>query len=137
MSLVLDSSITLAWFFEDERTDAVTSVLRQIVDDRAMVPSLWRYEVANGLEMAVRRGRIDGAYRDRALNNLDALRIETDGESDQRVWSATGGIAAQHRLTIYDASYLELAERRRLALATLDEDLRRAALAAGVALLGV
>lgn len=137
MSLVVDSSITLAWFFEDERTDVVTSVLRRVVDDRAIVPSLWRYEVANGLAMAVRRKRIDEAYRDRALSNLSTLRVEIDGDSDQRVWSATVETAAQHRLTIYDATYLELAQRRRLSLATLDEALRRAAVAVGVALLGV
>lgn len=127
MSLVLDSSATLAWHFEDERTEAIRTLLRKVVEEGATVPSLWRYEVANGLQMAVRRKRIDGAYRDRALANLEALGIRIDAESGINCWIATVQLADLHGLTIYDAAYLELARRRRLPLATLDRALAQAA----------
>ena len=62
VSLVVDASLTLAWCFEDERTPAIDAVLDQVVRDRALVPSLWRLEVVNGLQMAMRRKRIDGMF---------------------------------------------------------------------------
>lgn len=86
--------------------------------------------------MALRRGRIDDSYRNHALANLGALRIDPDPDSDRLVWSASVELAEQHRLTVYDACYLELAQRRTLPLATLDGALRHAADSAGVALLG-
>jgi predicted nucleic acid-binding protein len=64
VSLVIDSSITLSWCFEDERTDVTTTLLYRVAETGALVPALWRLEVANGLQVAVRRGRIDAAYRD-------------------------------------------------------------------------
>lgn len=126
MSLVLDSSITLSWYFEDERTEASHAVLRQVVEEGAVVPVLWRFEVANGLQMAVRRKRIDAAYRDRALANLAALEVAADPESEVYAWSASVELAERHALTVYDAVYLELAQRRRLTLATLDAALMKA-----------
>lgn len=137
MSLVLDSSATLAWFFEDERTDPVTAVLRQVGEAGAIVPALWRLEVANGLQMAVRRGRIDTAYREGALRELRALAITVDPETDARAWDETLPLAHRFDLTVYDAAYLELARRLRLPLASLDAKLRSAASASGIALLGL
>lgn len=134
MSLVLDSSVALAWCFEDERTEAIRAVLDVVVERGAVVPSLWRYEVANGLQMAVRRNRIDAAFRDRALANLSDVEILADDDSDALVWPATTKLAELYGLTVYDAAYLELAQRRRLPLATLDSALTRAARAAGVSL---
>lgn len=135
MSLVLDSSATLAWHFEDERTPPLMALLDRVVEEGAAVPSLWRYEIANGLQMAVRRKRIDPAYRDRALQNLAALDIRLDAESEGHVWSATVALASLYDLTVYDAAYLELAQRRRLPLASLDAALVRAAEKAGVSIL--
>lgn len=137
MSLVLDSSATLAWYFEDERTDAVTTVLRQVGETGAVVPALWRLEVANGLQMAVRRGRIDTAYRDGSLRELRALEIVVDPETDTRAWHDTLALAHRFDLTLYDAAYLELARRLHLPLASLDVKLRSAAGAEGIALLGL
>ena len=134
MSLVLDSSVTLAWCFEDERTPAVRAILDAVVEGGAAVPLLWRYEVANGLQMAQRRNRIDAAFRDRVLANLSELGIQTDDDSDALVWPATTKLAELFGLTVYDAAYLELAQRRRLPLATLDSALTGAAQAAGVSL---
>lgn len=134
MSLVLDGSITLSWYFEDELASASQAVLDQVVREGALVPALWRYEVANGLQIGVRRKRIDPDFRDRALANLAALSIDIDEESDEYAWSASVKLAQRHALTVYDAAYLELAQRRRRTLATLDTALIKAA---GVELVSV
>jgi predicted nucleic acid-binding protein len=137
MSLVLDSSAALAWVYSEETTAAIREVLERVLAEGAWVPTLWRLEVANILEMGVRRGRTDEAFRDATLADLALLPIQTDGETDRQAWSATLQLAARHRLTLYDAAYLEAAIRRGLPLATLDAELRRAAKAEGLALLGM
>jgi predicted nucleic acid-binding protein len=137
VSLVIDSSITLAWYFEDEQTEASTAVLHSVADTGAMVPALWRLEVANGLQMAVRRRRITADYRDASLNDLRSLAIEIDRETEVHAWSATLGLAERHGLTLYDAAYLELAVRFRRPLATFDRELIKAAHADKVELVGV
>lgn len=126
MSVVIDSSITLAWLFEDERNDAVDAVLRHVAEHGAIVPSLWKLEVANALQTAIRRRRIDEAFRDAALGNLAALDIAIDDETDRVAWSTTVLLAQRHGLTTYDAAYLELARRRHLPIATLDQELIQA-----------
>jgi predicted nucleic acid-binding protein len=136
VSLVLDPSLTLAWYFEDERTDAADAVLSQVVDEGAVVPPLWRVEVLNAFQMGIRRKRIDTVFRDTALARLSAMAIDVDAESDMQVWTTTLHLADRFRLTAYDAIYLELAQRRQLPLASLDEELRRAGAALGVTLLG-
>ena len=137
MSLVLDSSMTLSWYFEDEQTDATRDILKWVADRGGMAPSLWRYEVANAFHIAVRRGRVDTHFRDASLDDLASLSITIDQESDGLVWSASLKLAERHALTIYDAAYLELAQRRRLSLASLDRALCKAAASEGVATLGV
>ena len=137
MSLVLDSSVTIAWAYNDETTLPVLNVFDRIIANGAWVPSLWRIEVANVLEMKVRSRRIDAVFRDSALTNLSLLPLSIDQETDRQAWGATLRLAERHRLTLYDAVYLELALRRALPLATLDLELRAAAKAEGVNLLGV
>lgn len=136
MSVVIDSSITLAWLFADERTEAANAVLQSVTDSGAVAPSLWRLEVANALQMAVRRKRIDAAFRDASVKDLRGLDIEIDAETDEHAWKATLQLADRHSLTLYDAAYLELAQRLDLPLATLDQQLRVAAAALGIPLLG-
>jgi predicted nucleic acid-binding protein len=92
--------------------------------------------VANVLEMSVRRKRHDRIFRDATLADLAQLPIQVDLQTDQQAWSATLRLAERHQLTLYDAAYLELALRRNLPLATLDDDLRRAAKAEKVQTLG-
>jgi predicted nucleic acid-binding protein len=127
MSIVLDASMTIAWLFDDERSPATQAVLRRVVADGAVVPSLWRLEVANVLRNAVRRGRCDDAYVDRSLRRLGRLAIETDKETDDRAWDATLGLAREQDLTLYDAAYLELAIRTDNPLASCDGPLLAAA----------
>jgi predicted nucleic acid-binding protein len=136
VSLVVDSSMTLAWYFEDERTDASLAVLDQVAEAGAIVPAHWRLEVVNGLQVAVRRGRIDVAYRDASLADLQSLVIAIDPGTNRQAWSATLRLSDRFRLTSYDAAYLELALRRQLPLATLDGELVRAAQAEHVPLVG-
>jgi predicted nucleic acid-binding protein len=80
--------------------------------------------VANILEIGGRRGRTDAAFRDAALVDLALLPISLDPETDRQAWGPTIRLAARHRLTLYDAAYLELAKRRALPLATLDRELQ-------------
>ena len=87
--------------------------------------------------MGVRKGRSDAAFRDAALADLALLPITVDQETDRQAWGVTTALAARQRLTLYDAAYLELARRRCLPLATLDNELRAAATAEGVAVLGL
>ena len=135
MSLVVDASLTLAWYFEDERTPAIDALLDRVAQNGAFVPSLWRLEVVNGLQAAVRRRRIDHAYRDDALQQLGLLPIAVDADTGAHAWTTTLRLADRCALTIYDATDLELAQRRALPLATLDRALRSAAQALGVPLL--
>ena len=136
MSLVLDSSVALAWIYSDETTTGVTRVLQMVSTRGAWVPGLWRLEVANILEMGVRRGRHNAAFRDSTLADLALLPISTDPETEAHAWGASLRLAVTHRLTLHDAAYLEMAQRRGLPLATLDADLRTAAKNEKVTLLG-
>ena len=87
--------------------------------------------------MAVRRKRIDAAFRDSALTQLSRLSISADPDTDAYAWTVILQFADRFQLTLYDAAYLELAARRGLPLATLDRELRDASAALGIALLGV
>ena len=136
MSLVLDGSITLAWCFQNEQTEASRAVLRKVIEDGAIVPPIWRFEVANGLQMGVRRKRIDSAFRNETLADLARLNIIVDPDCDSQAWSASVQLADQYALTVYDAAYLELAQRRRMPLASLDVALRKAGRAERVPLIG-
>ena len=135
MSFVLDASTTLSWYFEDERTAASDAVLDRVIETGARVPMLWRYEVANGFQTALRRQRIDRAYRDASLAELRLLPIAIDDVGTGLIWTAVIGFADTYGLTVYDAAYLELAYRQNLPLATGDRPLIAAARALAVNLI--
>ena len=136
MSFVLDNSVALTWCFEDERTPATTALLVQIGESGALAPGLWPLEALNGLLVAERRGRLDSSRRHRLAGFLHALPIKLDDETANRAWTETSRLAERFGLSAYDASYLELAHRHRLPLASLDQDLRAAAAALGLHVLG-
>jgi predicted nucleic acid-binding protein len=136
VSLVLDSSATLAWIYSDEVTEPIRRVFQAVVDDGAVVPALWRLEVANSLTVALRRGRIDANFRHAALMDLALLDITTDDRTDVHAWGETPNLADRFQLTLYDAVYLELAQRRTLPLATLDAELGTAAKALDLRVVG-
>lgn len=135
MSLIVDSSVTLAWLHEDEKNPGTDAVLDLVVDRGAVVPTLWHLEVANGLQVSIRRKRITESDRDAALAFLASLDIEIDPDTMRRAWSDTLALSSRFRLTVYDAAYLDLAHRRGLPLATLDGELRTVAEALGVQVL--
>jgi predicted nucleic acid-binding protein len=137
VSLVLDSSVTLARIYTDEVTEAVAQVFEQVARAGAWVPSIWRLEVANGLQQGVLKRRISVGFRDESLADLQLLEIFVDQETDTFAWTSSLHLAEQFRLTLYDACYLELAQRRELPLASLDRELRAAGRALGLRLLGV
>jgi predicted nucleic acid-binding protein len=136
VSLVLDSSAALAWIYGDETTEPIRRLFDLVADEGAVVPALWRLEVANSLTVAVRRGRIDWGFRRAALGDLGVLDITTDQRTDSNAWSETLNLADRFRLTVYDAAYLELAWRRSLPLATLHDELGAAGAALGLRRLG-
>jgi len=136
VSLVLDSSATLAWVSSDETTDPIRRLFDAVADDGAVAPALWRLEIANSLTVAVRRGRIDANFRRAVLSDLALLDITADDHTDVHAWGETLSVADRFQLTVYDAAYLELAQRRNLPLATLDRELRVAAKSLGLHLMG-
>jgi len=135
--LVLDSSITLARVYPDEWTPEILRVFDEEVVFGAWVPVLWKIELANVLSLAVRKGRISLADRDASVADLSFLPISIDSETGNMAWLETIELADRHQLTVYDATYLELALRLSMPLATLDRELRLAAQAESVQLLGM
>ncbi len=130
---VLDSSVTMSWFFDDEATAATDQLLDRLNGDgRAIVAAHWALEVSNTLLMAERRKRSTLAESSHFMAILDALPIETDQETVSRASTSSMELARAQGLTLYDSAYLELAMRRSLPLATLDKQLRAAAKKTGV-----
>ncbi len=137
MSLVIDASLAVTWYFDDETTPATEAVLDTVSETGAVVPTLWRLEVANAFQSAIRRKRVTAGYRDRSLRALTHMPITVDPDTDVYAWTTTLRLAERFALTIYDSTYLELAQRRGLPLATLDSELRKAAVALDIRLLGL
>jgi predicted nucleic acid-binding protein len=133
-AFVLDCSVAVAWFFEDEIDAYATGVEDALAVATAVVPSLWPLEVGNALLMGERRKRTTEAKVSQFLGLLQALPISLDDETSTRAWSDVLQLARGHKLSTYDAAYLELAIRRALPLATIDEKLKKAATALGVPL---
>ena len=132
MAFVLDCSVTMAWVFPDEATEATNQFRDSLVESRAFVPSLWPVEVGNVLLVATRRNRIRVDDWREIRASLEALPIEIDPATTSRAWGASLELAQTHQLSVYDAMYLELAMRLQLPLATLDRALHGAARAVGV-----
>ena len=134
MSVVIDASVALAWVFGDERHDAAWQVIERLRDGPAWVPAHFHLEVGNGLLSGLRRGRLTADQARTAVVALGALPIEVDLDTPGRTLTDACPLAARHGLATYDAAYLELAIRRGLPLATLDERLVSAARTEGAAL---
>ena len=134
MPFVLDASVAACWAFDDEDHPVAALALERIRADEAIAPSLWWFEVRNTLIVNERRGRLseaDTAVFLRELSRFGVMLARTPQET------AILTFARQHRLTVYDAGYIELAQREAIPLATLDNHLRKAAAALGIALIDV
>lgn len=137
MSLVLDCSATIAWCFTSETTPEIEALFVDVAVNGAFAPALWPLEVANVLMIGVRKQRLSPLRRSELLEELINLKIRIDHEPSGQAWRDMIRLADRHGLTAYDASYLELAVRRALPLATLDRRLRAAAEAENVAFAGL
>lgn len=134
--IVIDSSIAIAWCFPDETDEYPQSVLGALASETAFVPDLWHLEIANTLLVGERRKRSTEADTTTWIGFLSALPITVDDQTKARAFAEIMHLARAHSLSSYDASYLELAMRRGLPLATLDDKLAAAAKAVGVTLYG-
>jgi predicted nucleic acid-binding protein len=133
---VVDASVTLAWCFSDEASDAADEALGRLEHDQAIAPAIWPLEVANGLRTAERRGRLELADLPRIRDLLLSLPVQVEGVELRTALGEVTEMARSLDLTAYDAAYLALAARLGLSLATVDDRLRRAAASAGVMLVG-
>ena len=134
--LVLDASIAVAASLPDEgASDIAHDLILHAEHEGAAVPAVWPTEVANALMVAMRRRRLGLAEVRRALHRLSGLPLEVSAAPPGLLWQGPLTLAAHHRLTVYDATYLDLALTLGLPLASLDAALRRAAAEEGVPLL--
>ena len=124
---VVDNSVVMAWCFADEGDGYAESVLDSLTSGRAYVPAVWPLEVGNVLLSSERRGRLSRAAAVRFLALLSDLPISVEQETPERMLKEIISLAYDHDLSTYDASYLDLAMRLDLPLATRDAPLIRAA----------
>ena len=135
MECVLDCSLALAWALPDETSDRAERLLAQLSPESTLwVPALWWYELANALLTAQRRKRLAEADRLRAMQLYGALPIQTDTLLNPHTVGRLHALGKEYGLSAYDASYLDVAQRRDLELATLDHPLMTAARRAGIRL---
>lgn len=134
-AFVADASVAVGWVHPAQATDQTAAMLDALADGATLeVPALWTLEVANALIVLVRRRKLNDDERQTGLAWLRGLPLRIDPEAASLAFSRLSELAAAHRLSVYDAAYLELAQRRKLALACTDGPLRGAAKHAGVSL---
>ncbi len=132
MPFVVDASVAASWLLPDEEHPIAALAFDRLTNDPAVAPSLWWFEMRNLLIVNERRGRLDSGKTDKALSLLRNLAIQQDNDPEE---ASIMRLARKHRLTVYDAAYLELAQREGLPLATLDAQLASAAAAEDVKLI--
>lgn len=131
--IVLDASAVIAWAYGDEG-DRLDALIREVAATVAVVPGHWILEVVDALLFSERHRRLNAGQRDEILARIRELPIRVDDETSLRGWLDVPELAARHGLTAHDAAYLELALRLEAPLATLDQDLARAARAEKITL---
>lgn len=134
MPLVIDVSVMANWHFADERNYAGANILAKLRGDTALVPGIWWFELRNVILSGERRGRSEPEDGQRFLDLVRSLPIEIANFSDE---ATVLDLARRHRLSFYDACYVELAKREKMTLATFDNAMANAAQAENVALIGV
>ena len=133
MNYVLDSSFALAWALPDETSEQADRFFNRIKGKYTFwVPTLWWYEISNALIMAQRRRRLTEPDRIRLIEIYETLPIQTDVLLGPDIIRRFHALAQDHGLSAYDTAYLELAQRKGFELATLDQNLIKAARKAGV-----
>jgi predicted nucleic acid-binding protein len=135
MPIVLDASLTASWFIPDEHSAETMAVFWSVEKDAVIVPAIWPVELANTMAMAIKRGRMTKQKWHEAKRMLSEFSVEVDAASIYSAWHEANEVAEKYNLTHYDATYLEIAMRRKISLATLDAALRAAAKKAKVRVL--
>lgn len=136
-SFVIDNSVVMSWCFKDESSRYADTILDSLVESTALVPSIWPLEVVNVLLVAERRNRLSEADSIRFITLLSQLPISVEQVQPESVMIEILALAREHKLSSYDASYLNLAMSKGLPIATLDKGLRSAAKKAQVPILAV
>lgn len=132
---VTDASVAVAWVQPTQSSVESSEWLNAVtVGANLVVPSIWSLEVGNALLMLERRGKLIPEERQQALRFLRALPVTVDHEGGHHAFGELSLLATRETLSVYDASYLELALRRNLPLGCRDGPLRAAALRHGVRL---
>jgi predicted nucleic acid-binding protein len=129
MRYIIDASVTASWLLPDENTPEAQAYFSLLTGENGFVPPIWLYEVTNICMMALRRGRLSQHQMTEALNRMDHLPVRAQPEIPLLTIRY---VAERHKLTIYDAAYLELTLRLDGQLATFDKALAAAAFANGV-----
>jgi predicted nucleic acid-binding protein len=135
-TLIVDCSMAMAWCFADESTPETVRIQDRLAAEAALVPGHWFLEVANVLTMAEKRKRISSDDSQQFVQLLSLLDIQVDDETFRRAFEHILPLCRSHGLTSYDAAYLDLALRRKIPLASLDDALRQAATSLGLEVLG-
>lgn len=135
-TLIVDCSMAMAWCFADEGNEETARVQNRLIAESAVVPAHWFLEVTNVLALAEKRKRISAADATQFVNLLKAFDIQADQDISTRAFDHILPLCRSYALTSYDAAYLDLAIRRQLPIASLDDDLRRAAVSLGLQVLG-
>jgi len=132
-SFIVDASVGFAWVYQGQATLETDRLLNEVAAGATVVvPALWYLEMSNVLLIAQRRRRLTAIQRKAALEKLAAMQFMVDEEGTRHAFGKTSDLAEKHGLTIYDATYLELALRRSLPLASRDEALTNAAKQCGL-----
>ena len=132
-SFIVDASVGFAWVYQGQATPETDHLLNEVAAGAAViVPALWFLEMSNVLLIAQRRHRLTATQRKAAMEKLTAMQFTVDEEGTRHAFGKTSELAEKHGLTIYDATYLELAVRRSLPLASRDEALKSAAKQCGL-----
>ncbi len=125
--IVIDASVALSWCFADERTGASQKLLERVILSGALVPNLWHLEICNSLLIGEIKGRITIESIIEQFKNFDDMPIEVDSQTSSAAWGSIARIARTYKLTSYDATYVELAQRYSIELATRDKAMIKAA----------
>lgn len=133
MPFVLDASVAACWAISDENEPTATAALFRTHEDSCIVPAIWWFEIRNALLIGERRKRLTGSDTTQFLRDISGVRIVEDFSPDE---ADLFRLARSHKLTVYDAAYLELAIRKSAPLATLDSALARAARLERVSVIG-
>ena len=120
---MIDNSVVLSWIFEDEHSKESQDTLNELIKNYAYVPSLWPFELANALYVAEKKGRIKEADAMIFIKNLKNLPVFIETNNFDNITKDILSLSREHHITVYDASYIELALRKNLTLISFDKEL--------------